>query len=261
MLTRNGLILVACGLVFVGSAMAGPATTVDDVVSWTGTGSDRAVIVIDWNNGETDAAMAWGVQFDSTINAATALRAICENDPKLYGVENTGFGSFWMGFGYDANASGPIGVNIPTGPATPYTPVDGVVVYNDAWNIFNATPLDPNDYFAADDGVEWNWGIYAPDDSIYQDTSTPADGFMDIGTLGASETYADITFAGTPIGVAGMEMQNNSWLVLSFGQSVAWVHQAAPDATAPQAATVPEPTTLGLLAVGAAALLRRRKQK
>ncbi len=246
------------------SAMAVGPAGVDSfgaIENWTGTGANQAALVLDWHNGQTNSAMAWGVRFDAPITADTAIRQILAADSRLYGAAN---GTFWMAFGYDADSAGAQGATIPAGAANPYTPTNGVISYTEAWSMPGSAPLDSNDYYGSDDGVaSTSWGLYVPDTTIYDDNGTPTNYWDDTGAVGVSASYTGITFASATVGGSALTLQDGSWMVSSFGSyDVSWTHQAPPSANAPMAApaSVPEPLTMSLLAMGGLGLLRRRKK-
>jgi len=79
--------------------LAAPASSFcfgfSDIVNWTGTGSNRAAMVLDWNDGTADRSLAWGFRWDGTKTAEDMLRAIDGNDPRL-----TLSFTFYSGLGY-----------------------------------------------------------------------------------------------------------------------------------------------------------------
>ncbi|MBT3278015.1 MAG: PEP-CTERM sorting domain-containing protein [Phycisphaerales bacterium] len=233
--------------------------TFDDIDHWTGSGENQAAMVIDWHDG-SGSAKVWGIQFDGTITVDSAVRQVLAADSRLYGVAN---GSFWMAYGYDTDSAGQQGVTIPAGTSNPYTPTAGVITYDEAWSMPGSTPLDSNDYYGSDDGVaSTSWGLYVPDTTAYDDNGTPANFWDDWGTVGAATSYSDITFSASAVGGSVLNLQDGSWFASSFGDyDGSWIHQTPPSASAGlQAASVPEPMTLSLMAMGGLGLLRRRRK-
>lgn len=81
----------------------------DDIVHWTGSGSNRAALVIDWN--DLSKPLAWGFRFNGTATGEDMLKAIVIADPRLYAkVQYFTFSNqssmFAHGFGYDRDGDG-----------------------------------------------------------------------------------------------------------------------------------------------------------
>jgi len=55
----------------------------DDILFWTGTGANRAGLVIDFNDGETKESFAWGFRWDGTATGAEMLTAVAAADPNF----------------------------------------------------------------------------------------------------------------------------------------------------------------------------------
>lgn len=86
------------------AALAGVVNSFADITNWTGSGANRAALVIDWADGQD--ALVWGYRFD-TAKSADLVRAVVEADSRLYAkVEQFGFGQFIHGLGYDRNSAG-----------------------------------------------------------------------------------------------------------------------------------------------------------
>jgi hypothetical protein len=254
-----------CGLILTFSTtVMAEVNTFNDIDNWTGTGDNKAAFVIDWHDG-SGTARAWGVQFDGTITAASAMRQILVADNRLYGVVN---GAMWLGYGYDVDGTGAQGVTDPLGVQK--TAVGGVVEdANSNWYMLPAsTPLDSADRYASysyvDASTSQGWGLYVPDTTVYDDkgtTSGPNYWEDDDAVIGASVNYSDATFVLAGQGVGTMSLQDGSWFGFSYGTNENYVHQAALSASADlQPASVPEPLTMSLLAMGGLGLLRRRKK-
>lgn len=50
---------------------------------WTGSGTNRSALVVDWNHGRNPHALAWGFRWDGFATTYDLLRAITNNDPGL----------------------------------------------------------------------------------------------------------------------------------------------------------------------------------
>ena len=101
-------------LVLQAGAQAGLVGTMDDVLFWTGSGSNRAVLVIDWNDGkaapgsEFGESLAWGFRWP-TGEARTGeqlVRAIDLADPRLDVAFDNHGGTTMFGVGYDLDGDG-----------------------------------------------------------------------------------------------------------------------------------------------------------
>jgi hypothetical protein len=80
----------------------------DDIVHWTGSGSNRAALAIDW--GDSSAPLVWGFRFNGTATGEDMFKAVVTADPRLFAkVQFFNFGGpsmFVHGIGYDRNAAG-----------------------------------------------------------------------------------------------------------------------------------------------------------
>lgn len=83
--------------------------TMDDIQNWTGTGSKRAALVIQWNDEKNPDAMVWGYKWDGEATGADMLTAIATADPNLFALvmKGTQFGMTLGGLGYDLNGINP----------------------------------------------------------------------------------------------------------------------------------------------------------
>ncbi len=77
-----------------------------DIVYWVGTGSNEAVIAVNW----ADTAFAWGVRFNGSITVQDAMDTIAAYDSRFnytvgnYGLENITFTEGDLSFSGNANA-------------------------------------------------------------------------------------------------------------------------------------------------------------
>ncbi|MGL5787222.1 MAG: DUF5074 domain-containing protein [Bacteroidales bacterium] len=83
--------------------------TMDDIQNWTGTGSKRAALVIQWNDEKNPDALVWGYKWDGEATGADMLTAIVTADPNLFALvmKGTQFGMTLGGLGYDLNGQNP----------------------------------------------------------------------------------------------------------------------------------------------------------
>lgn len=67
------------------------AFTFSDVHAWIGNGTDSAVLVIDFNDGQAIQSYAWGYLFDGSLDGERLLQAVANTDPTLDVVIDNGF--------------------------------------------------------------------------------------------------------------------------------------------------------------------------
>jgi hypothetical protein len=95
--------------------------SLDDIQLWTGSGTNRAALVIEWSvplslaNSTVSAPVAdktlvWGYRFNGLATATAMLDAVIATDPRLYVVENNTNRTTVEGIGYNLNANGNIGI-------------------------------------------------------------------------------------------------------------------------------------------------------
>lgn len=56
----------------------------NDIVFWVGTGSNSAVLIVNW--GDPDTAFAWGYRFNGSVTAQTMVDSIAAADPRFWTV-------------------------------------------------------------------------------------------------------------------------------------------------------------------------------
>ena len=78
------------------------AFSFDDVHFWAGEGTNRAVVVVDWNQG-TGTSLVWGFRWNGgPVPARIAVEAVSREDNRLfYAHSTTKYGTSVDGFGYD----------------------------------------------------------------------------------------------------------------------------------------------------------------
>jgi hypothetical protein len=210
-----------CCLAAMQLSQAGPVTNINDIQNWTGTGSQKAALVFQWNDGQSPAALVWGYRWNGSATGYDMLTAIAgitkiydANDPSTlisttYGADNRISLDFLdYSFGPALNA-----VNFNTG-ATLRTQSDWSSGY---WEYFNVggsflTPPDgdPNVYSGTNnypgDDLDSDWV------SSYggSDTRVLSDGSWDAWSFAA-------TFISVPV-VQGFAASADSSAVPEPGQ-------------------------------------------
>ncbi len=141
--------LTVCWLLSVASATYGAELSFNDIEFWTGSGSNRTGVAIDWdgdNLGDANApSFAWGYRWDGNATVEDALRAVLSNDDRLFAKLSTSgtYGVTVYGLGYDLADDGSFalddltvfgtdGVAI-TGPSDGASSVDPLDSYREGW--------------------------------------------------------------------------------------------------------------------------------
>src|ERR1700679_1327067 len=97
------------------------AITTNDIQLWTGSATNRAALVIEWNSPQVfnnttvpapiaNKTMVWGYQFNGTATGTQMLDAILASDHRLYAIIDTTYGTYVEGLGYNLNGNGLSGV-------------------------------------------------------------------------------------------------------------------------------------------------------
>lgn len=185
----------------------------DDIQFWTGSGTNRAALVLQWNDGETPASLAWGYRWNgaatgfdmitaiagaSTISdtGGTVVETLSGSDPRI------ALGMTRYGPNFDAvqsiafSATG--GLRFQEGFNDPYW---GYYVFGGTFEYF-----------------DWN----TMDTATYSFTGNPS--------------YADVLWLSSPVGAVDRPLSDGSWDAWNFGLFLtpAPVQQ-------PQAARLPVP--------------------
>jgi hypothetical protein len=131
----------------------------DDIKYWVGSGTNRAALVIDWDdNSLQPPALAWGYRWNGTARGSDMLFAIVAADARLFAKlgGSDGNPNALYGVGYDANNNREFGVN------------DGTVfdsrgiAFTDPSDLASAT--DPGDYYAEGWFAGfWHYGVATAD--------------------------------------------------------------------------------------------------
>lgn len=162
-----------------------------DIVNWTGTGSNEAALVIDFHDGSQYQSFAWGYRWNGTATGENMLDAIVSADPQLTDqIQSYSFGDAVETLSFNGSAGG-YGTHTQSGfnPNTPgfwdYYLGNGSSVPN--WSEsnygFGAVTLGNQDW----NGWSWaaNFNSIAPTDPLFaapQSVPEPS-GWMTGGVL------------------------------------------------------------------------------
>lgn len=198
------------------------AITLDDIQIWTGSGTNRAALVIEWSLPESltnssvpvpiaDKTLVWGYHFNGPATGAQMLDAILATDPKLYVVGQSS--NFITGIGYNLKGDGSIGIT--DGSITNFF-TNGILpnptVNTDAAHAINNGDL----YWGGTNGPNWEHWTELGDSG----------GFLTSPNLGTNQywTATDTTnyFAGahgqwqyTQTNLSSLPLTNGSWIGFS----------------------------------------------
>ncbi|MDE7378082.1 MAG: leucine-rich repeat protein [Paraprevotella sp.] len=144
--------------------------TFDMIECWSGEGSNRAALVIQWNDPEETNALVFGYQWDGVATGADMIRAVVADHPQLYAlIQYTNvssptdpLGGYTInGFGWDRNSDGNIGLKDTK---------DNQIYYSDNGLFIHPRGYDPDkggssdydydDWKAIDDSDFWGAGWY-----------------------------------------------------------------------------------------------------
>ena len=147
----------------------------DDVVFWIGTGSNQAMLVVDFNDGNTDECYAWGYRFEGTKTGEDMLSDIAAADTSFI-IDITG--GFLNSISYQGHEGLP-------GAPDYWMTFSGTSLSDWAMNAGISTELSDNDWFGCSyTGVDSLWNpLYVPENPV------PA------AILGINDITGDIDFS------------------------------------------------------------------
>jgi len=139
---------IVVALLLADCAAAGPVDSFDDVEFWIGSGSNQAIVAIDWFKDSTDEpALVWGFRWDGMATGQTMLNAVVAADPRLFAKSegHGALGSAIYGLGYDAGDGefaldddtifDEFGFAASAGPADLAKAVDAGDLYREGWDL------------------------------------------------------------------------------------------------------------------------------
>ena len=160
---------IRCALALAGCALLPSvhAITTNDIQLWTGSGTNRAALVIEWNSPEVfnnstvpapvaNKTMVWGYKFNGEATGTEMVKAILASDHRLYAIEVDTYGTFIEGIGYNLNGTGNFGVTDGSRSYNAAAFKNGILL-DPALNIDSSSPLNSGDlYWAGYYGPNWN---------------------------------------------------------------------------------------------------------
>jgi hypothetical protein len=212
--------LALAGLVLVSKSSA---ISLNDIQLWTGSGTNRAAVVIEWNSPEVfnntsvpapkaNKTLVWGYRFNGSATGTQMFNAIVAANPGLYAVENIDpvYGTGVDGIGFNLTGSGRTGITDGTVTDNANVFTNGILI-DPNLNVDAAYPLNSRDLF-------WS-GFSGPYWQVWTEQGDNG-GFMDSPNRGNSEfwdaaTYAQGQWASANYGLDDLPIANGSWLGFS----------------------------------------------
>ena len=216
------------------------AITTNDIQLWTGSGTNRAALVIEWNSPVVfnlttvpapvaNKTLVWGYQFNGTATGTQMLDAILASDPRLYAVINTAYGATIVeGLGYNLNGNGVFGVTDGANTFNAGAFTNGCLLNPDL-DADAASPLNSGDlYWSGWWGPNWNtWnelgdngGFAASPDrgsSPYWDADTWIQGQWEYANYGLDDLpLQDGSWIGFSVAAAGYDANTNDAAYAAF---------------------------------------------
>jgi hypothetical protein len=127
--------------------------TFDNITYWVGSGSNRAMLIFQWNDGRNPAALAWGYKWEGKKYGIDMVMDIAKADKRLFALvfySGPALGYAIAGIGYDI--SGNNSFKLRNNGGAPQTPVNGIV---------EASRYDFDDWTCTDNAAHWKAGWYA----------------------------------------------------------------------------------------------------
>lgn len=184
----------------------------DDIKNWNGDGTNRAAVVIQWNDARETHATVFGYRWNGNATTADMLTAIAKENPQFYWLIMPGsdYGTTIGGMGWDADGDGDI--TLLLNGAT-LSPKDGT---------FTTTSYDDYDTAQAGDTDDW-WQSGWMDRGYWYFYTRP--------TASANFIYAQS-------GISSHSLSDGVWVGFTFGpvpgagQPADWKEwQSAPSAS------------------------------
>jgi hypothetical protein len=202
------------------------ALNLDDVQVWSGTGTNRAALVIYWSAPEVpsqtavpdpvaEKSLVWGYRWNGIATAENMLAAVAAVDHRLFAVVSppSAFGIFPYAFGYDLNNNGVFGIRSSTNVFAEGSFTNGLRIL---------TTEDPDDSQPLDNGDLFWSASYGPSWELWQEQGG-AGGFNQVPDRGTNPYWTpddpDAPYSGhhgqwdlAQAGMSGITLQNGAWI-------------------------------------------------
>ena len=202
-----------------------PAISLDDIQLWTGSGTNRAALVVEWNppivfNNTTVPApvanktLVWGYRFNGSATGTQMFNAIVAANPQLYAVETIDpmFGTGITAIGFNLNGSGLAGLTDGTVTNLANTFTNGILT-NPNLNADATYPLNSGDLFWSSDfnGPYWQiWNELGDSGGFTNSPNRGTNAFFN------PSTYNHGQWAYAQSGLDGLTLTNGSWIGFSI---------------------------------------------
>jgi len=236
---KHAALAAIATLALAASAFAQTVTNNSDVSYW-GSGSNHAVLVISWHDGKNDSTLAWGYSWNGTATMWDMLVALAHSDPRLYArVDSaTQYGPAIFGLGYDENNNGTFSV-------TGAQDENG----NAVTPIFTVGISDTNTGASSSEAPSSSVGAAPGETDDHYAEGWFDHGYWEVFTGGTNSSYpASWT---SSFGVSSITLVNNGWYALSIAGDYDPVLNASPSyppsaavAAAFVATSTPTPTPI-----------------
>lgn len=198
---------------------------VSQIENWSGTGSNSAYLVIQWNTaGETNAKV-FGYRFDGEKTGIDMIMAVAAANPQFYFLTHyTNYGYTVAGLGWDSNADRNIALVLDGKSHIPAH--DTGYVITTAYNYDNWAPVDDTDMWASGWYSNGYWSYYTKDsfDDDFGYSSVGAssraladgtvDGWMFSSFSGSSSEWKELAGAPAANGGATFSLDGISYRVI-----------------------------------------------
>lgn len=206
----------------------------DDIENWTGTGTNRSAMLIQWNDGGTPTSVVWGYRWNSGASGFDMLRAIAGNTT----VQEAGSGDFIESF---------------TGTDSSLTLVVDRYNFGDAVYSMVYNPGGPTRTQADWDSGFWEYFAFGGTIPYYD---------WNLGTnatynVAGDPSYSAVVWWASQVGASDRPLVDGSWDAWSFAAGF-----VSTPAVQPAPAPVPEPGVMALLVLsGVVAFAARRMRR